>query len=239
MVEQEASMSVAGWVPALLDQVSASFEVAEPEEILQWGFEIFGPSISVGTAFGVSGMVLLDMAHRVCPEVDIFYIDTGFFFPETYDLIARAEARLGRRFRRVTPGLTPKEQEESYGEALWKSDSDRCCAIRKVVPLGQALAGQECWVTGLRRDQSLTRKHTPVVSWNRKYSLVKLAPLANWTRKDIWRYVHEHNIPYNPLHDKNYPSIGCTHCTSSVNPGEELRAGRWSGSDKTECGLHS
>lgn len=235
---QQKSGSVEPWVGAMLGQISRSFEVAEPEHILNWAFETFGEKMSIGTAFGVSGMVLLDMAHKISSDVDVFYIDTGLFFPETYDLIARAEDRYSREFRKITPEMTLQEQARACGDELWRRDPDKCCALRKVMPLGAALRGQNAWMTALRRDQSSTRRHTPVVAWNDKKKLVKLAPLANWTERDVWRYALRHEVPYNKLHDRSYPSIGCHPCTSPVRPGQDLRAGRWASRQKTECGLH-
>ncbi len=235
---EHASTEVVSWVPTLLEQISQSFEVAEPQDILSWASTTFGDKMTLGTAFGVSGMVLIDMAMKVCKEVDVFYIDTGLFFPETYELIERAEKRYGVRFRRLTPELSVEGQAQAHGARLWEKDSNKCCSMRKVVPLSQAVRGHTAWVTGLRRDQSPTRRHTPVVQWNKKHQLVKIAPLANWTEKDVWTYALKHDVPYNPLHNQGFPSIGCKPCTRAVRPGEDLRAGRWSGSDKTECGLH-
>ncbi len=239
VVSSGLSSGIAEWMPTLLGQISNSFELAEPEDILEWSFATFGEGVTLGTAFGVSGMVLLDMAHRVCPGLDVFYIDTGVFFPETYELIERAQERFGRKFRRVTPALTLDEQEAKHGPELWENDSNRCCKIRKVIPLSQAIEGRTAWVTALRRDQSETRRNTPVVQWNGKRRVVKVAPLANMTEKDIWRYVHKYDVPYNQLHNQGYPSIGCWPCTSQIKPGEDMRAGRWRGSAKTECGLHT
>lgn len=238
MHQVEDSSSVAPWVPNLLDQVSGNLEAASSREILRWTFDTFGDGVCIGTAFGQSGMALIDMALEIKPDVDIFYIDTGLFFPETYDLIARAEAHYGRSFRRVTPALTLDEQAQAHGPALWKTNSDRCCAVRKVVPLREALQGRSAWLTALRRDQSETRRNAPVVSWNERRQVVKVAPLVNMTERDVWKHVVERAVPYNELHDKGYPSIGCAPCTSAVRPGDDIRAGRWAGSAKTECGLH-
>ena len=238
MYQSEDSSPVAPWVPNLLEQVSGSLESATPQQILEWAFETFGDELCIGTAFGQSGMALIEMATAINPDVDIFYIDTGLFFPETYELIARAEQRYGRPFRRVTPKLSLKEQAQAHGPELWKTNSDRCCAVRKVVPLREALAGRTAWLTALRRDQSETRRNAPVVSWNERHQAVKVAPLVNVTEREVWKYVLDRDVPYNPLHNQGYPSIGCAPCTSQVRPGDDLRAGRWAGSAKTECGLH-
>lgn len=229
---------VPAWVTALLGQVNQRLEGAPPEEILAWGFETFGPSMTMGTAFGASGMVLLDMARRVCPDLDIFYVDTGLFFPETYQLIERAQQLVGRPFRRVSSQLTVEQQARVCGDDLWKRDPDRCCHLRKVLPLALALQGRAAWVTAVRRDQASTRRATPAVSWNAKHGLVKLAPLARWTEKEVWTYLHDHDLPYNALHDQGYPSIGCEPCTQPAWGSDDLRAGRWAGTAKVECGIH-
>lgn len=226
------------WIPVLLEQVSRSFEVAEPEEILQWAVDTFGDGLAVGTAFGASGMVLMDLAIRARPDVEIFYIDTGLFFDETYDLIRRVEDHYGRALTRYAPELDVQEQAEVYGDELWKRRPDDCCMMRKVLPMRRALAGRTGWVTAVRRDQASTRDQTPILSLNRKFNTVKIAPLVNWTESQIWTYILDQGLPYNPLHDVGYPSIGCRPCTRSVNPGDDLRAGRWAGTGKTECGLH-
>lgn len=235
---QSASSESSNWIPTLLGQVSRSFEIADPAAILGWAADTFGEGITIGTAFGASGMVLIDLVQEVCPGTEIFYIDTGLFFPETYELIERAQARYAVEFRRLTPEMTVGQQARAFGERLWEQEPDKCCAMRKVMPLSSALAGKSAWVTALRRDQSLTRRNTPIVQWDEKRGLVKVAPLANWTEKDIWQAIHDRDIPYNPLHNRGFPSIGCKTCTRAVQAGEDMRAGRWSGRDKTECGLH-
>lgn len=230
--------SAPNWMPTLLKQVSGCFEVAEPEEVVSWAVETFGAGLTMGTSFGVSGMALLDIALRVAPELDVFYVDTGLFFDETYALIEAAEAHFGRTFRKVTPAQTLEAQAETEGDALWASNPDHCCHLRKVVPLRAAVRGKTAWMTAVRRDQAPSRARTPLVTWNRSFELVKLAPLASWTERDVWRYVVERGIPYNALHDRDYPSIGCAPCTQPVGAGGDLRAGRWNGRAKTECGIH-
>jgi phosphoadenosine phosphosulfate reductase len=135
--------------------------------------------------------------------------------------------------------MTVAQQAAEYGEALWERDPDRCCELRKVIPQRELLKGFDAWITGLRRDQASTRKTTPVVARDNKFGIAKIAPLARWDERDVWRYIYEHDVPYNQLHDRGYPSIGCTNCTRTVAPGEDPRAGRWSGFAKTECGLHT
>jgi phosphoadenosine phosphosulfate reductase len=134
--------------------------------------------------------------------------------------------------------LTPDAQEEVYGPALWSINPDQCCALRKVEPLQEKLSGLRAWITAIRRDQTSARASARKVEWDQKFQLVKINPIADWTTKDVWNYLHEHDVPYNPLHDQNFTSIGCTHCTRAIRPGEDPRAGRWAGFQKTECGLH-
>ena len=226
------------WQPPSISQLNCRLETKSAEEILQWSIEQFGDGFSIGSAFGASGMALIDMAVRINPDVDIFYIDTDYFFPESLALIDRAQRHYNRPFRRVASDTSVAEQEQTYGLQLYRSDADKCCNIRKVVPMAKALKGNTAWVSALRRDQSPTRAGTPVLRWNDKYGVVKISPLARWTEADVWAYIHQHNVPYNELHEQNYPSIGCWPCTQPVQPGDDLRAGRWVGLNKVECGLH-
>jgi phosphoadenosine phosphosulfate reductase len=226
-------------VKADLEQVKILAERWKPEQVLAWAFQTYGDNIAMATGFGVEGMALLDIAFRVNPDVKVFTGDTEFLFPETYDLIDRVEARYGTKVERLYSELTPEEQERAYGKALWARDPDQCCSLRKVEPLRRKLASLDAWVTAIRRDQTSERAGVQKVDWDEKFNLVKISPLADWTREAIWSYVVKHDVPYNPLHDRNYPSIGCTHCTRAVQPGEDPRAGRWAGFRKTECGLHS
>jgi phosphoadenosine phosphosulfate reductase len=181
------------------------------------------------------------MIHRINPSLPLFYLDTGFLFPDTY----ATRDRIIEQYR-LQPGqviqmkslLTPEQQARQYGDSLWVSDPDRCCQLRKVEPLTRVLKGFDAWVTGIRRDQSPTRANAKMIEWDAKFGLVKVNPLARWTWADVWTYIKVYEVPYNPLHDQNYPSIGCTHCTAPVMPGEDPRAGRWKNFTKTECGLH-
>lgn len=234
----EKNSTFDAWQLAFFSRLNHRLEHASAQEILQWAMEDFGQGLSIGTAFGASGMALIHMALGINPDVDIFYVDTGYFFPETLALIDRAQRYFQRPFRRVTPEQTVEQQEQTHGPALYREDPDKCCHLRKVLPMEKALRDSTAWVSALRRDQSPTRANTPVLRWNEKHGVVKVAPLIHWTEEDVWAYVHQHNIPYNELHDQNYPSIGCWPCTRAVQPGEDLRAGRWAGLNKTECGLH-
>jgi phosphoadenosine phosphosulfate reductase len=211
----------------------------KPQDLLAWAFSTYGKDVALATGMGVEGMALLDIAHRINPDVKVFTGDTEFLFPETYDLIDRVEARYGIKIERLYSELTPRNQEAVYGKALWENDPDQCCNVRKVEPLRRKLATLDAWITAIRRDQTSARAAIRKIDWDPKFDLVKISPLADWTREQVWSYVLEHDVPYNPLHDRNYPSIGCTHCTRAVLPGEDQRAGRWSGSGKIECGLHT
>ncbi len=222
-----------------LEQLRVIAETWEPEQVLAWAFAEYGENVAIATGFGVEGMALLDIAAKVNPDLKVFTGDTEFLFTETYDLIDRVEDRYGIKVERLYSELTPEDQERTYGRALWTSDPDRCCDLRKVEPLRCKLASLDAWVTAIRRDQTSQRAGIRKVDWDAKFNLVKISPLADWSREAVWKYVINNDVPYNPLHDRNYPSIGCTHCTRAVMPGEDPRAGRWSGFGKTECGLHS
>lgn len=220
------------------EQVQVPAERWRPEEVLRWAFASFGADIAMASGFGVEGMALIDIASRVKSDFRVFTLDTEFLFPETYDLIDRVEKRYGIKVERVYSALTPEDQERSYGPALWGRDPDQCCSLRKIEPLRQKLTELRAWITAIRRDQTSARAGARKVEWDSKFRLVKVNPIADWTTEMVWNYVRKHDVPYNPLHDRNYPSIGCTHCTRAIQPGEDIRAGRWSGFGKTECGLH-
>jgi phosphoadenosine phosphosulfate reductase len=222
-----------------LERVKVLAENWKPEEVLAWAFSTYGDNVELATGMGVEGMALLDMAYRVNPNVKVFTGDTEFLFPETYDLIDRIEEHYGIKIERLYSELTPEEQERDFGKALWARDPDQCCNLRKVEPLRRKLMTLDGWITAIRRDQTAARAGIRKVDWDAKFNLVKISPIADWTRELVWQYVIKHHVPYNPLHDRNFPSIGCTHCTRAVLPGEDQRAGRWAGSAKTECGLHA
>jgi phosphoadenosine phosphosulfate reductase len=218
--------------------IPAGAETWGPEEVLSWAFATYGNDVAIASGFGVEGMVLLDLASRVRQDFRVFTLDTEFLFPETYDLMDRVEKRYGIKIERVYSTLTPEEQEREHGAALWKRDPDLCCGLRKVEPLRTKLTELRAWITAIRRDQTSVRASARKVEWDAKFQLPKVNPIADWTSAMVWGHALKHNVPYNPLHDKNYPSIGCTHCTRAIRPGESARAGRWAGLEKTECGLH-
>ncbi len=222
----------------LADQ-SQRLESASPEEILRWAVERYFPRFTMATGLGPEGCVIISMLAKIEPRVYVFNLDTGYQFPETLALRERIAEKYGIVVDLQRPELSVEEYEAANGGPVYKTDPDRCCFDRKVRVLQRVAANFDAWATGIRRDQSPTRANTPIVKWDAKFGLVKISPLANWTRKDVWRRIMEEGIPYNPLHDQGYPSIGCWPCTRPVGDGEDERAGRWSGTAKTECGLHT
>jgi phosphoadenosine phosphosulfate reductase len=221
-----------------ITELQAQAEDWSPEQALRWGIGQFGEFLAVAASFGAEDVVLIDVASRLGRRFRVFTLDTDFLFLETYALIERVEKRYGIEVERAHSEFTPDAQAAQFGPALWASTPDQCCQLRKVEPLKRYLAGMKAWVTGVRRDQAPTRANTRKLEWDAKFGLVKLNPLADWTWAQVWDYIRAHEVPYNPLHDQNYPSIGCTYCTRPIQPGEDPRAGRWSGMGKIECGLH-
>ncbi len=196
------------------------------------------PRIAFATGFGAEGCVIIDHIARAKLPIDLFTLDTGLLFPETYDLWERLEHTYGVTIRAVKPAETLAEQAASFGDELWARDPDRCCARRKVAPLREALAGFDAWITAIRRDQTPERATAQIVEHDAKFGLIKINPLVAWTHDDVWAHIYANDVPFNALHERGYPSIGCRPCTSAIVPGENLRAGRWRGADKRECGIH-
>ena len=225
--------------PAELVESGRALEMAPPLEILQWAVDEFGPRLTFATGFGAEGCVLIDLIGRHRLPIDIFTLDTGLLFPETYDLWRRLEARYELTVRAVRPALSVDEQAAAHGPELWTREPDRCCERRKVSPLVTELSRFDAWVTAIRRDQTAGRADALPVEWDDRFGLSKVNPLVRWTKKEVWSHLLRHDVPYNPLHDHGYPSIGCLPCTSRVAAGEDDRAGRWRGGAKTECGLHA
>jgi phosphoadenosine phosphosulfate reductase len=221
-----------------IEDVQLAAESWSADQVLRWAFRTFGNDVAISSAFGVEGMVTIDLASRITKTFQVFTVDTEFFFPETYTLIDEVEERYGIKVERICPLLSPEEQERLHGAALWNRDPDQCCNIRKVEPLRRKLSQLRAWISSIRRDQTAQRANARKISWDTKFGLIKINPLADWTDKQVWNYIHHRRVPYNPLHDQGYPSIGCTHCTRAIRPGEDPRSGRWSGFAKTECGLH-
>ncbi len=221
-------------------------EGADATQILTWAFDHFGDRIALSTAFGPSGVVLLHLASEIRPGASAFFLDTGYHFPETLAMVDRTRQRLGSKIRLdvVSPdalAVTTDQLGPIGTSPLYAVDPDRCCGLRKVDPTRKVLRGLDAWITALRRDQGPSRAQTPVLEEKLSdgRTLLKVNPLATWTRKEIWRHIVAHDLPYNPLHDQGYASVGCWPCTQPSSEEGDERAGRWAGQDKSECGLHT
>ena len=221
-----------------LIEVDDELNLESAETVLRWALQKFGRDVALATGFGAEGCVLIRMLAEIDTNARIFYLDTDLLFPETYELMKKLEATYGVRFEQRTSRLSLAAQAASYGERLWEREPDVCCQLRKVDPLRDILSGLRAWITAIRREQTPARAGARVVEQDRKFELFKINPLAVWSRHDVWRYIKEHDVPYNQLYDLGYRSIGCQPCTTLVQIGEEERAGRWRSSEKTECGLH-
>ena len=221
-----------------LHAISRELEPEAPEAILRWALRTFGPDVALATGFGAEGCVLIHLVSCISKNARIFYLDTDLLFPETYELRAQLETRYGVRIEQRAARLSLSAQAEQYGERLWEREPNLCCRLRKVEPLREVLAGLRAWITAIRRDQTPARAGAGVVEHDRKFGLIKINPLARWSARDVWNHINEYDIPYNPLYDNGYASIGCAPCTTRIQIGEDARAGRWRGTVKTECGLH-
>jgi phosphoadenosine phosphosulfate reductase len=230
----EESVSLDHWT-----DVNRRLAGANPREILDWAVDRFQPRLTMATAFGAEGCVLLHLLSEIDPGVRVFNLNTGYQFPETLELRDRLAARYGIEVELLSAESTVPEYEKLHGGPLYVSNSDQCCYDRKIVPLRRALAGYDAWITAIRADQSTDRASAQVVGVDPKFGLIKVNPLLSWTRRDVWAFIATHHVPYNPLHDQGYASIGCWPCTRALAVGEDERAGRWAGHAKTECGLHS
>lgn len=218
------------------DEISAEVEEMGAEQAIAWAIETFGPKLTFAVSFQKTSSVIIDLAHPIDPAARFIYVDTELLFPETYDTRDRLAAHYGIEFEGFAqdnpPGLV-----ERWGAGEWGS-SDECCAPRKVDTMRRALEGVECWVSGVRRVDSETRAGAKRFGWDVRFNRWKLNPLADWDDKRVWAYVQDHGVPYNPLHDQGYPSIGCMPCTTAPSGSEDSRAGRWAGTDRTECGIN-
>jgi phosphoadenosine phosphosulfate reductase len=221
-----------------IKRMRAVAEEWNPEEVLRWAFNAFDPEIEIASGFGTEGIVLLDLAARSCPGLKVFTLDTGYLFPQTLELANTVELHYGMRVERLQSEITPDAQAQIYEPGLWNRDPDLCCEIRKIRPLKKKLGSLCAWVTAIRREQTPSRKNVGKVEWDSKFQLVKINPLADWTREQIWTYIQKHRLAYNTLHDQGYPSIGCIQCTQPVTPEAHPRSGRWASFSKMECGLH-
>ncbi len=220
-------------------RVSDELESASAEQILAWAAQRYGARLTMATAFGPEGMVIIHLLAKVAPETKIFNLDTGYQFAETLAMKDRIHERYGIDIEFKRPAQSITEYEAANGGPVYNVEPDRCCFERKILVLRQALQGMDAWISAIRRDQSPDRAQADIVGWDAKFGLAKVNPLCNWTKADVWKLITDEDIPYNPLHDQGYPSIGCQPCTRAVLLGEDERAGRWSGTAKTECGLHS
>jgi phosphoadenosine phosphosulfate reductase len=222
-----------------LRQQSLALEGAAPEEILTWAVDHYFSRFTMATGLGPEGCLIISMLAKIEPRVYVFNLDTGYQFAETLDLRDRIAEKYGIVVDLQRPELSVEEYEAVHGGPLYRTNPDQCCHDRKVTVLHRVAKNFDAWASGIRRDQSPCRADTPIVRWDSKFGLVKISPLASLTKKDVWNQIVKEQIPYNPLHDREYPSIGCQPCTRSVMHGEDERAGRWSGRAKTECGLHT
>jgi phosphoadenosine phosphosulfate reductase len=229
--------------PELLDQLrqySLQLEDSTPQEIIRWTVEKYFPKLTMATAFGPEGCVIIHMLAEVEPRTHVFNLDTGYQFKETLELRDRIAKRYGIEVEMRQPDTSVAEYEAQHGGPLYQTNPDQCCKDRKVKVLRESVVGWHAWMSGIRRDQGTgDRAGIPIVGWDAKFGLVKISPLATWTKSDVWRRILRDGIPYNPLHDQGYPSIGCQPCTRAIVAGEDERAGRWTGTAKTECGLHT
>ena len=224
---------------AELAEHSRQLETATPKEIIAWAVQQYAPKLTMATAFGPEGCVILHFLADVDPSTYVFNLDTGYQFTETLELRDRIAAKYGIEVALLSAETTVEQYEAQHGGPLYKTAPDQCCFDRKVTVLRKAVVGWSAWMSGIRRDQSSDRAGAPIVGWDKKFGIVKISPLANWTKKEVWKTITDNQIPYNPLHDQGYTSIGCRPCTRAVMFGEDERAGRWSGTAKTECGLHT
>ena len=221
----------------LVRHAGAELELAPAEVIIEWAVATFGERFCVTSSMGDA--VLAHVASKVAPGIDVVFLDTGYHFAETIGTRDAVEATLPVNLISITPKQTVAEQDAAHGKDLFARDPDLCCALRKVKPLEEALSGYDAWATGLRRAETHNRVIAPVIGWDEKKHKVKVSPLARWTDEDVDRYIEEFDVLVNPLQYDGYPSIGCWPCTRRVSPGEDARAGRWSGTGKTECGIHA
>jgi len=238
-VDQPSVRQASPEVREELARASRSLEAASPEEIIRWAVGRFGGKLTMATAFGPEGCLIIHWLAAIAPATFVFNLDTGYQFPETLDLRERIAKRYGIEVALEKPATTVDDYERAHGGPIYRTDPDRCCGDRKLAIVSRVLVNYDAWMSGIRRDQSPDRAAAPIVGWDHKYGVVKVSPLANWTKAKVWDAIMRASVPYNPLHDKGYVSIGCAPCTRPVTSGEDERAGRWSGTAKTECGLHS
>jgi len=212
-------------------------ELAPAEAIIEWAVDTFGSRFCITSSMGDA--VLAHLASRVAPGIDVVFLDTGYHFVETIGTRDAVAATMPVNVVTLSPKISVRQQDEQYGPDLWRRNPDLCCALRKVRPLEEGLEHYDAWATGLRRDETHNRVAAPVVGWDEKKRKVKVSPLARWTQDDVDRYIADNGVLVNPLQYDGYPSIGCWPCTRRVAAGDDARSGRWAGTGKTECGIHS
>jgi phosphoadenosine phosphosulfate reductase len=208
-------------------------------DVLRWAYNEYENELVYACSFGVEGIVMIDLISQIKPDAHVVFLDTGLHFKETYTLIDEVKKRYPDLVIEMKkPKLNVEEQAEKYGDKLWERQPDRCCYMRKVIPLRETLSSATAWLSGLRREQSPSRSNTEFINKDETFESVKICPLIHWSWSDIWDYVKERQLPYNPLHDQGYPSIGCAPCTLPGDTATGSRDGRWANQGKTECGLH-
>ncbi|WP_298758078.1 phosphoadenylyl-sulfate reductase [uncultured Nocardioides sp.] len=220
----------------LVSHWGAELELAPAESIIEWAAATFGERFCITSSMGDA--VLAHLATKVVPGIDVVFLDTGYHFVETIGTRDAVEATMDVTLLTITPVQSVAEQDATEGKDLFRTDPDRCCALRKVAPLQDALSGYDAWATGLRRAETSNRVIAPVIGWDAKKQKVKVSPIARWSDEQVEAYIAEHGVLVNPLVYDGYPSIGCAPCTRRVAPGEDARSGRWAGTSKTECGIH-
>ena len=218
---------------------SRTLEGVEPHEVIAWAAARYGERLTMATAFGPEGCLIIHWLATVAPQTFVFNLETGYQFKETLELRDRLARRYGIEVSLERPDTTVEEYEQLNGGPLYQTDPNRCCGDRKIAVIRRVLTRFDAWMSGIRRDQSPDRAAAPIVAWDQKFNVAKISPLATWTKAQVWDAIVREDVPYNPLHDQGYISIGCWPCTRAVTFGEDERAGRWSGTAKTECGLHS
>jgi phosphoadenosine phosphosulfate reductase len=213
-----------------------------PNEILKWSIEKYYPRIAIASSFSVEDIVIIDVATQIQPAIKVFYINTGFHFKETDDVKEILKKKYNLNLVEYSPSISFEEQNLKYGPELYETKPDLCCKLRKVELIKKALQNLDAWITGLRKEQAITRQDIKLVELEHKADgrpLTKINPLVYWTKKQVWQYIDNNELPYNTLYDKGYMSIGCKPCTRPIQEGEDERAGRWTGKGKTECGIHT
>lgn len=238
------SLQLSEITPEEVQQLAAKYENASLSDLLAWIWKQFGTRAAIGTSFQGGGLVMIDHAVQAGFNFPVFTLDTNLLFPETYELQVKLEKHWGIKIESVEPEISLEQQVTQNGPELWKKNPNACCTIRKVMPLQKKLAGRAVWITGVRRQQSETREKTQVLEMYllddiERIYIIKANPMANWSREAVWDYIKAKGIPYNGLHDRGYRSIGCWPCTQATGEGQNERAGRWTGFDKTECGIQT